>query len=87
MNSIEFFLRWRVCPANAGTDCFDAKCCSELTFAGAGLADEMDDLTAIDEVELCLAIVPIDVITEKTVMNASAFTTHSGMMSSTLSHA
>jgi hypothetical protein len=34
-----------------------------------------------------VTIVPIDVITEKTVMNASAFTTHSGMMSSTLSRA
>ena len=34
-----------------------------------------------------VTVVPIDVITEKTVMNASAFTTHSGMMSSTLSRA
>ena len=35
VNLIESFLRWRVCPANAGTDCFDAKCCGEVTFAGA----------------------------------------------------
>ena len=61
MNLIESFLRWRVCPANAGTDCFDAKCCSEVTFAGAGLADEMDDLTAIDEVELCQGEDPVTI--------------------------
>jgi hypothetical protein len=32
-------------------------------------------------------VVPMAAITEKTVMNASTFTTHSGMMSSTLSRA
>ena len=38
--------------AAAGTDGFDAECHGQVAFAGAGLADEVDHLVAIDEVEL-----------------------------------
>jgi hypothetical protein len=38
--------------AAAGTDGFDAESHGQVTLAGTGLADEMDHLAAIDEVEL-----------------------------------
>ena len=42
----------REVDAAPGADRLDAECRGQVTFAGTGLADEVNDLMAIDEVEL-----------------------------------
>ena len=37
--------------AASGADGFDAKGCGEMAFSGAALADEVDHLVAVDEIE------------------------------------